>query len=75
VVSDIPTFDEMLIDGAEGLRAAPGDPAALTDAINTLLNDRQLASKLTANARQRLKQYDLSTMVRRFDRLLRAIGR
>jgi len=73
VVSDIPAFDEMLIDGQEGLRAAPGDPTALTDAIDTLLNDQQLASKLTANARQRLKQYELSTMVRCFDRLLRAI--
>jgi len=75
VVSDIPAFDEMLIDGAEGLRAAPGDPAALAGAIDTLLNDRSLASKLTDNARKRLKQYELSTMARRFDRLLRGISR
>ena len=74
VVSDIPAFDEMLIAGAEGLRAAVDDPAALAGAIDTLLDDRQLASKLTDNARKRLKQYELSTMVRRFDRLLRAIG-
>jgi glycosyltransferase involved in cell wall biosynthesis len=74
VVSDIPAFDEMLIDGAEGLRAAPDDPAALADAINTLLDDQSLVSKLTDDARRCLKQYELSTMVRRFDRLLHAIG-
>ena len=75
VVSDIPAFDETLIDEVEGLRAAAGDPAALAGAIDTLLSDQQLASKLTATARKRLKQYELSTMVRRFDRLLRAIRR
>jgi glycosyltransferase involved in cell wall biosynthesis len=73
VVSDIPAFDEMLIDGQEGLRAAEGDPASLAGAIDTLLNDPSLAAKLTANARLRLGQYELSTMVRRFDRLLRAM--
>jgi glycosyltransferase involved in cell wall biosynthesis len=74
VVSDIPAFDEMLTDGVEGLRAAPGDPAALAEAIGTLLDDEVLSAKLTANAHQRLKQYDLSIMAQRFDRLLRAIG-
>ena len=73
VVSDIPAFDEMLIDGQEGLRAAPGDPAALAEAVETLLDDSSLVAKLTANAHARLKQYELSTMVRRFDRLLRGI--
>jgi len=75
VVSDIPAFDEMLIDEVEGLRAAPGDPAALAGAIDTLLGDQSLTARLTANARQRLKQYELSTMVRRFDRLLHGIRR
>ncbi len=74
VVSDIPAFDEILTDGQEGLRAAANDPAALADAINTLLNDPSLAATLTANARKRLDQYELSTMVQRFDRLLRAIN-
>jgi|GEM_PF-1577854 len=74
VVSDIPAFDEMLSDGIEGLRAAPGDPAALAGAIETLLDDPSLVSKVTCTARRRLERYELSTMVRRFDRLLQAIG-
>jgi len=73
VVSDIPAFDEMLIDGVEGLRAASGDPSALACAMEKLLDDESLVAKLTANARNRLKTYDLSTMAKRFDRLLRAI--
>ena len=73
VVSDIPAFDKMLTDGVEGLRAAPDDPSALAGAIDKLLNDHSLASKLTDNARKRLKQYELSTMVQRFACLLRAI--
>jgi len=75
VVSDIPAFDEMLTDAVEGLRATPGDPAALADAINKLLDDQSLVAKLTTNAHQRLKQYDLATMTKNFDRLLRTIGR
>ncbi|MBL7221750.1 MAG: glycosyltransferase [Phycisphaerae bacterium] len=75
VVSDIPAFDEMLTDGREGLRVAPDDPAALADAIEAILDDPTLAAKLVDNAAERFKQYELSTMVRRFDRLLRAIGR
>jgi glycosyltransferase involved in cell wall biosynthesis len=74
-VSDIPAFDEMLTDRVEGLRAAPGDPAALADAISKLLDDQSLTAKLTTNARQRLKQYDLSTMAQRFDRLLKVMAR
>ena len=73
IVSDIPAFDEMLIDGQEGLRAAAGDCQGLADAIEKLLDDETLASQLTTNARQRLKQYELSTMAQRFDRLLRSI--
>jgi len=74
VVSDIPAFDEMLTDGVEGLRACAGDPAALADAIERILDDEALAANLTANARKRLDQYGLSTMAQRFDRLLRTIG-
>jgi glycosyltransferase involved in cell wall biosynthesis len=74
-VSDIPAFDEMLIDGQEGLLAAPGDPQGLADAMEKLLDDKSLTAKLTANARRRLEQYELAEMVRRFDRLLRGITR
>jgi glycosyltransferase involved in cell wall biosynthesis len=74
VVSDIPAFDEMLMDGVEGLRAAPGDPQALAEAIEKLLDDETLATQLTANASRRLAQYELSTMIQRFDRLLRGIS-
>jgi len=73
VVSDIPAFDEMLVDGQEGLRVPPGDARAFADAMDKLLGDPQLASELTARARKRLKQYELPTMVRRFDRLLRCV--
>lgn len=74
IVSDIPAFDEMVTDGREGLRVASNEPAALADAIETLLDDPSLAAKLAENARKRFKQYELSTMVRRFDRLLQAIS-
>ncbi len=73
-VSDIPAFNEMLIDGVEGLRAAAGDPQSLAEAIEKLLGDETLATELTANARRRLEQYELATMIQRFDRLLRGIG-
>jgi len=64
----------MLIDGTEGFRAAAGAPAALAGAIETHLDNPLLVSKLTCSARNRLGRYELSTMVRCFDRLRRAIG-
>jgi len=42
------------LHGETGLNAAPGDPAALADAVNALLDDDALRARLGAQARERV---------------------
>jgi glycosyltransferase involved in cell wall biosynthesis len=41
-------------DGVTGMLVTPGDPGELAAAIQRVLTDRELASKLAANARRRV---------------------
>jgi len=75
IVSDIPAFDEMLTDGCEGLRVAPGDPQALADAIGRLLDDGELCAELAARARRRVRQFTQDRMAACFDRLFHCVAR
>jgi len=42
--------------GVTGLVVPPGDPKALADAINKMLDDRELADRFGANARKRVEE-------------------
>ncbi len=44
---------EVVTDGETGLLVPPQDPAALADALNTLVRDRQLAAEMGRRGRQR----------------------
>lgn len=50
-VSAIP---ELIVDGETGILVPPGDPAALTEALATLIDDPALRARLGDAARQRL---------------------
>jgi glycosyltransferase involved in cell wall biosynthesis len=56
VVSDLPVFAETLGDGA--LRVAPGDAAALADALSRIATDAALRERLGAAAREAAARYD-----------------
>jgi glycosyltransferase involved in cell wall biosynthesis len=55
VVSDLPSFAETLGDAA--LRVAPGDAAALADALVRIAGDAALRERLGAAARERASAY------------------
>jgi glycosyltransferase involved in cell wall biosynthesis len=55
VVSDLPAFAETLGDAA--LRVAPGDVAALADALLRIAGDEALRARLGAAARERCAAY------------------
>ncbi len=80
VATAIPGNDEAVVDGETGLLVPPHDPAALANAIRTLLSDSALSGRMGAagNARAR-RHFSAETMVRRitdiYDELLRARGR
>ena len=66
-VSGIP---ELVEHGHTGLLVPPNDPAALAAAIERLLEDRSLASRLAAAARRKVERE--FNVVRNAARLLRA---
>lgn len=51
VAADTPAARELVHQGVDGLRYAPGDPAGLVAVVRRLLEDRQLRLHLSAGAR------------------------
>ena len=70
VASDQVALPEMLSDGC-GLMVPPDDPQALADALRTVLEDSQLAERLTTAAHQRVQErFTLGGGTARLRRLL-----
>jgi glycosyltransferase involved in cell wall biosynthesis len=61
-------------DGESGLVVAPGDPVALAEAVNRLLEDRQLRERLGAGARAAVAPYTYEAMADGIGRALAAAG-
>jgi glycosyltransferase involved in cell wall biosynthesis len=57
VASEVGDLTSVVIDGETGLTVAPGDPDALSDALERVLGDRELAERLGSRARQRLLEH------------------
>ncbi len=58
-----------------GLLAKPGDPDDLADQILALYHDRELVSRLGANARRAALEFDRPLQVRAYYDLFRELGR
>ena len=67
VASDIPGYDEVVRDGADGLLVPPRDPAALAAAAGRVLGDPSLAERLVAAGRDRATAFDWSFVVERIE--------
>lgn len=57
VASAVGGITESVVDGDSGLLAPPGDPAALADALQRVLADPALASRLSAGGRARARDW------------------
>jgi lipopolysaccharide/colanic/teichoic acid biosynthesis glycosyltransferase len=57
-----------------GLLAEPGNPDDLADKILTLYRDRELATRLGANARRAALEFDRRVQVKAYQDLLRAVA-
>ncbi len=69
VATRIDGVTDVLRHGVTGLLVPPGDPAALADAIVSLLKDRELSCRLAEAGRKLVeKRFSLSRMVEEVDR-------
>ena len=75
VVSDIPAVAEIVTDGREGLKFPVGDAPALARALDRMLSDDDAARRMAVAARIRAETFSVTEMARRFERVLRTIGR
>ena len=67
---------EVITDGHDGLLVDPGDPAALSGALDRLLGDDALRERLGERARERALAFDLANAVRRTEAIYAAaLGR
>ena len=72
VVTRVGGVPEVVTDGVEGLIVPPADPGALAAALGALLADAPRRQQMGAAARTRaLRDYALSTMADRYERLYR----
>ena len=62
----------LVVDGDTGLVVAPGDAHALAAAVDRLLADEELRSRLDSRARQAVSAYTYDAMVEAFDRAISA---
>lgn len=61
---------DLIVDGVHGRLVAPGEPAALADAIAELLREPELAREMGRRARERQRsEFELELLVRRLERL------
>ena len=72
VVTRVGGVPEVVSDGVEGLLVSPSDPGALATALAALLDDAPRRQRMGEAARTRaLRDYALSTMADRYERLYR----
>ncbi len=68
--SDLPTIREVLIDHENAVLVKPGDSKDLAHGIKELLDDRELANKLSKKAYEDVKQYSWDMRAERIIKVL-----
>jgi len=69
VASDIPGYDEVVRDGVDGRLVPPRDPGALARAVSAVLDEPDLAARLSAAGRERAAAFDWSVVLARIEDL------
>jgi phosphatidylinositol alpha-mannosyltransferase len=69
VASDIPGYDEVATDEVDALLVPPRDPDAVAVAAARVLDDPELAARLSAGGRERAKAFDWPVVVERLEEL------
>lgn len=62
-------LSDIVVDGRTGVLTTPGDPRALREAIQSLLDSRDLRESMGDMARQRVVEFQAGTVVPRIERV------
>ncbi len=73
VASGLDGYRNVATDGVDALLVEPGDVAALTKALTTLLVDRQLAESLRQAGLRRAKDFSMATLAAEYVRIYRQL--
>jgi len=74
VASDLPSSREFLRHGENALLVAPGDPAALAEALRRLLLEKQLAETLARNAYAEAPRFSWDARARKLGELFQELA-
>jgi glycosyltransferase involved in cell wall biosynthesis len=75
VATDVGGTNELVVDGESGLLVPPYDPPALMNALESLLDDPDLAGSLAAGGRKRMEEcFSLDVMLQQKERLFRRLA-
>jgi glycosyltransferase involved in cell wall biosynthesis len=75
VATEIPGNQDVARHEKEALLVRPGDPLALGQAIEKLLQDRALAARLGAAGRERVREFDLESVADQYSKLFHEVAR
>lgn len=71
VASDIPGYDEVVTNGVEGLLVPPGDPGAVANAVEAIVIDPAMATRLSRAGQARAATFDWGVVGARLEELYR----
>jgi glycosyltransferase involved in cell wall biosynthesis len=73
VASRIGGLVDIIRDGETGLLVTPGDPMALQEAIDNLLDDNERRTSMSVKAQQRIVEFQARTIVAHLERLYQEV--
>ena len=74
VSTNVGGMPQTIEDGVDGLLVPPEDPDAMTQAVKRLLDDPEFASRISANARKRVEEYDWKQLRHRWGALFNSVA-
>ncbi len=69
VATDIPGTNELILHEQTGLLVPPRNPPALAQAMERLINDRNLAQQLVVAARERVERFSIASAAKQYEHL------
>lgn len=73
IASRIGGLTDIIVDGQTGLLVPPGDPQALREAIQRLLDDPERRECMKMVARQRVVEFQAKSVVPRIEQVYREV--